>query len=161
MNRFFFVLAIAAGLLVYSKKKPSMVQYFSVSEFREWADYMSSDLVYKLNKFRELWGAQVVISSNADALGRNGGINDESQHNVDKWGEVRAADIFPEGMVTREDMTRAYNIAVEVGFTGIGLYNDTSKPMMHVDVRKDRVAGSPAVWSRVAGAYLSINELLV
>lgn len=135
-----------------------MKNYFKPEEFGGWYDQISPELLYKLNAFRSLWGAPVSISQNVDGVGRHTGTG---QHNVDLWGEVRAVDIFPQGMNSIEDMQRAYDIAVRVGFTGIGLYTDTSKPMLHVDVREDEEVGSPDTWSRIDGEYLGINEVFV
>lgn len=134
-----------------------MKNYFKPEEFGGWYEQLSQQLLYKLNAFRDLWGAPVSISQNKDAVGRHTGTG---QHNVDLWGEVRAVDIFPSGMKTKADMKRAYDIAVRVGFTGVGLYTDTSKPMMHVDVREGGVVGTPDTWARIDGQYKGISEVI-
>ena len=77
------------------------MKYFRPTEFREWWELMSIDLLEVLDDFRDIWGAPVMISPHADALGRHGGRDDLSQHNVDKWGEVRAADLDRGGAVGR------------------------------------------------------------
>ena len=87
---------------------------------------------------------------------------------MDAWGEVRAVDVFPlveirpgeyRYMNSQADRARAFNTAKQVGFRGIGLYTDTQPGnMLHVDTRDaDRVA----TWSRVAGNYRGISEVLV
>lgn len=138
------------------------MKYFKPYEFGKWWLSMSPDLLQKLDAFREEWGAPVRISPHPDALGRHLGVEHLSQHNIDRWGEVRAVDIFPKGMDTVEDMSRAYDIARRVGFTGIGIYTDT-KPsnMMHLDVRTNKPVGKPAKWSRIAGVYNSIERAFV
>lgn len=135
------------------------LEYFSADEFGAWWPFMSADLLQKLDEFRRRWGAPVTVSGAHGALGRTG--DGHSQHNVDRWGEVRAIDVFPKGMDSLADRTRAFDIAKSIGFTGIGIYTDT-KPsnMLHLDVREDRNAGDPAKWSRVGGRYLGIDEVI-
>ena len=171
MSRLFFVRASMLGMLLigFYMITPRL-KHFKPSEFGIWWPLMDRDLLLKLDKFREAWGAPVVISRAPGGIGRHGGKSGGSQHNIDTWGRVRAIDIFPQivtndgrrGIATSEERERAYRIADAVGFTGIGLYTDT-KPsnMLHVDVRRDREAGDPATWSRVAGDYLGIDEVLV
>lgn len=126
---------------------------------------MNSDLLLKLDEFRHRWGAPVMISPVDGALGRHAGDSSQSQHNVDLFGEVRAADVFPRvgsGFIQTEgERRRAYRIAVEVGFTGIGVYTDTTPGnMLHLDVRTDRQPGNPALWSRVSGQFKGIGEVV-
>lgn len=138
------------------------LRYFSPEEFGPWWPQMSRDLLFKLDEFRHRWGAPVIISPAEGSLGRHQGHVGESQHNVDAWGEVRAVDVFPKVngryMTRAADRRRAYEIAQEVGFTGIGLYTDTTPGnMLHVDVRPgNRVAK----WSRVGGDYLDIGQVV-
>ena len=151
---------IAAAALFYVGKymsKPKL-RYFSASEFGVYYPMINSELLVKLDEFRHRWGRPVTVSPVAGAIVRHGG-DSHSQHNIDRWGETRAIDVFPEGMETLEQRQRAYQIARAVGFTGIGIYTDTAPSnLLHVDVRPgDRVA----TWSRVNGEYLGINEVLV
>ena len=137
-----------------------ILTYFAPEEFGDWWPFMSVELLEKLDEFRRRWGSPVVISSAVGALGRHYG--GESQHNVDKWGEVRAIDVFPmksDGgyLETEADRRRAFELAESVGFSGIGLYTDTMPGnMMHLDVRGGRLA----TWSRVAGKYLKIGVVV-
>lgn len=136
------------------------LKYFKPKEFGIWYPLMSAELLKKLDKFRERWGRPVMVSPVEGGIGRHGG-DSATQHNVDRWGEVRAIDVFPEGMTSATERQRAYDIAKEVGFTGIGIYTDTvPSNLLHVDVRADRVAGDPAKWSRVNGKYGAIAEVL-
>jgi len=142
----FFLFLFYGG---YRTVKNEMLElkYFSRSEFGIWWPLMSQDLLQKLDLFREKWGAPVVITSHPDGLGRK----DESgsMHNVLKWGEVRAVDVFPQGMDTLEDRQRAFQIAKSVGLTGIGLYTDTRpSTMLHLDNR-DKFT----YWTGIAGKY--------
>jgi hypothetical protein len=151
-----------SSLIIWSGKaimQPKL-KYFSISEFGIWWPLMSRDLLLKLDLFREKWGAPVDITSAEGGIGRE----DESgsQHNVLKWGEVRAVDILPQGMNTSEDRQRAVTIARQVGFTGIGVYPDW-KPSagLHLDVRQGKFAS----WSafKVAGVqrYFNLEKGLI
>lgn len=162
-------LAVIGALIVlvfgfFYMRKPQL-KYFKSTEFGIWWPLMSNDLLLKLDHFREVWGAPVMVSSAVGSIGRHGDDGNDSQHNVTKWGEVRAIDVFP--MVGRgymnsaEDLNRAHTLARHVGFTGIGLYTDTQPGyMLHVDVRKDRSTENPALWSRIDGEYLPIERVL-
>ncbi len=166
-NALLLIAGLLALFLVGKEMTRPKLKYFSASEFGAWWPLMNAELLKKLDEFREAWGAPVEISKASGSLGRYGGSDDHSQHNIDLWGEVSAADLFPKVsdgnggyryMQTVEERSRAYQIALKVGFTGIGLYTDT-KPgnLMHVDTRKaDRVA----LWSRVNGQYRGIGEVL-
>ena len=141
------------------------LRYFSESEFGGWFDKMSPELLKKLDAFRHEWGFAVEVSPHHDAVGREHPTS-ESQHNILKWGEVRAVDIFPKNSVggyinSRAERKRALAIAKKVGFSGIGIYVDTSPGnMLHVDVRSDRSASNPALWSRVDGKYESMSKVV-
>lgn len=117
------------------------LDHFGRHEFGEWADQMSEAQLRCLDRFRALWGAKVKVSRADGAVGRHAG-NSTSKHNVDRWGEVRATDVFPEGMRTRADAERAIRCAEQAGFTGIGVYPDWDPaPGLHLDTRDgDRVA---------------------
>lgn len=135
------------------------LKHYSPAEFGFWWPFMNRDLLAKLDRFRELWGDEVVINKpNTGGLGRVGAKHNGSQHYAGPSkkaiaGEVRAADITPKGINNAQDMQRAYEIAHQVGFTGIGLYPgkaaNWSRPGLHVDVRGNRHPHDPAVWSRL------------
>lgn len=156
------------GAVVTTATRPDL-RHFKASEFGVWWPLMSTDLLVKLDAFREAWGDEVAISPATGALGRN--IRDEepkaaSQHNVLRWGEVRAADIMPKDMLTSADRRRAVQVARQVGFTGIGVYPGWEpSPGLHLDVRRDRTAANPSTWSgiKVAGitGYFGIERGLV
>ena len=157
--RYGWYLAGAIALLYLGKymSKPTL-RYFKASEFGGFYPLINSDLLIKLDEFRHRWGRPVTVSPVAGSIIRHGG-DSESQHNIDRWGETRAIDVFPEGMNTLAERQRAYQIAQEVGFTGIGIYTDT-KPsnLLHVDVRPGDYV---ATWARVEGQYVGISEVIV
>ena len=120
--------------------------YFEPDEFREWYFDMSPRLLVMLDTLRHQWGRVIEVSPADGALGRRMGES-LSQHNVAKWGEVRAVDIFPEGVETMQQAENFWMAARAVGFTGIGLYPDAlPSTMFHLDVRIDRKPGNPASW---------------
>ncbi|MDX8400894.1 MAG: hypothetical protein R8K20_11715 [Gallionellaceae bacterium] len=140
------------------------LRYFSALEFGSWWPLMSIVLLQKLDALREAWGDSIIISPAMGSLGRPyppGHSNWSSRHNITKYGEVQAADIMPQ--VTEADGTKRslnkqelkafYNMAVAVGFTGVGAYPDwVPYAGLHVDVRDDRSAGDPATWSGIKTA---------
>ena len=144
------------------------LRYFDPSEFRAWWPYMSTVLLGKLDEWRhhlgqEIEGVRVMISPAHGALGRHDGPDGTGQHNVDRWGEVRAVDVIPyvgaRGL-TREELAIAHRLAVETGFTGVGLYPEPewgTRSGLHLDVR----AGTHvAQWSRVGGQYVGVGAAL-
>jgi hypothetical protein len=130
----------------------------------QWWQQMSPRLLIMLDVFRFQWGRPVNISGHKRAVGRH--MKDGlSQHNVDKWGEVRAIDVQPAGMTTRDEAERALAIAESLGFTGFGLYPHWSGgPGLHLDVRHDRDPGYPTTWGAVLGAsgqmFVSLRDAL-
>ena len=143
--------------------KPKL-EYFTPSEFGVWWPLMSTDLLKRLDLFRELMGSKVIISPVNGALGRHGG-DSTSQHNVDMWGEVRAVDVFPtidgKFITTEAQRQIVYENARKAGFSGIGLYTDTQPGnMLHVDVRESNTRHNPALWARVEHSYVSIGEVV-
>lgn len=148
---FWAVAALLGSALLFlgvrAVTRPTL-KYFSAGEFGLWWPLMNADLLVKLDAFREAWGAPVSLSAAEGGIGREDDSN--SQHNAAKWGEVRAVDISPQGMNTAEERRRAVNIALTVGFTGIGIYREWHKPGLHLDVREPETPGHVATW---AGEY--------
>lgn len=155
----------------YFKKMSEVeLKHFSQTEFGAWWPLMNRDLLLKLDAFREAWQNPVIISPAFGSLGRTLGPGDSSQHNVTRWGEVRAADIMPlieEPDGTRRGMNRgelwlAYTTALRVGFHGIGVYPGWQPYTgLHVDMREDRSGTSPALWSRINGEYVGVDQAWV
>jgi hypothetical protein len=123
------------------------LSYLKQTDFRQWWPAMNTELVAlvdELGRRVDEAGGELRISPADGALGRKLGPNDDSQHNVTKWGEVRAADV----MITGIDLQDAYDLAREVGFTGVGVYPDWDPdPGLHVDVREDASPDDPAQWA--------------
>jgi hypothetical protein len=122
--------------------------FFTREEFGEWAPLLDVALLVRLDSFRGTWDKPVRISPHPQALGRRD--DSESQHNVNRWGMVRAADILPSGIVTQEDLELASDFAALVGFTGVGVYPHWQPtPGLHVDVRRSNAPGAPATWGAI------------
>ena len=118
------------------------MNHFTPNEFNGWFERMSADQLTALDKFRELWGAPVSVSPVEGAVGRHGG-GSKSMHNIDRYGEVRATDVFPSGL-TQDNLQHAYDCAKKAGFTGIGVYTEARPSiMLHLDTRD----GNLAKWS--------------
>lgn len=126
------------------------LRYFDPDEFREWWPHMSLRLLVLLDSLRHQWGAGITVSPVTGALGRHNGDSDPTQHNIDRWGEVRAADVFLSGMDCRSTANRAVGLAMRTGFTGCGVYPHwRPSPGMHLDVRTSAEPGEPALWGMV------------
>jgi hypothetical protein len=137
-------------------------EYFSPDEFRGHHDRMSPRLLTLLDLWRWRLGCPVRISPVEGALVRELGPNRESEHNVDRWGECLAADVFADEVWTRSETDKAVRLAAECGFTGIGVYADTrnargvDQVMFHLGVRPTHSMGTPATWGRVGHQYVSL-----
>ena len=124
----------------------SALKHFKKEEYRDWWSQMNPKLVVLSDIFREFWGDSVLVSPVNGAIGRHKG-DSSTQHNVDKWGMVNATDYMIPSLETWEGYWKAYELAKQVGFTGIGVYPHWKPhPGLHLDVRPDRVAGNPAEW---------------
>jgi len=140
------------------------LHYFKPEEFHGWYDKMSPELLVKLDILRHQWGRPIDISKASGAVGRND--NSQSQHNFSAWGEVRAVDIFPVGVISEDDADIFVTCATDCGFTGIGVYPHWSGGIgFHVDVRKDKKIGYPATWGAVnteigRQRYVAMSEAL-
>lgn len=129
------------------------LRYFTQAEFGKWWPYMSTELLTKLDEFRHRLGVPVSISPVDGSLGRHLGLS-TSQHNVDLWGEVRAVDV----MFTGVSLEHAYQVAKEVGFTGIGAYPDWQPSQgMHLDVRQAPLALWAGIKEEGIQVYKSIQ----
>ena len=149
--------------------KPLELRYFEIDEFGGWYPKIDPLLLTMLDSFRDRWGYKVLVSPALGAVGRDlpeGHSNYESQHNVRRWGAVRAIDVMPlrwslernpvdpgrvlDRGLSKQELEHAYNVARAVGFSGIGVYPDWEPfPGLHLDVRRDRSSESPAIWSGI------------
>lgn len=114
------------------------MQHFKLSEFRGEHLFLSVGLMLKIDEFRERLGEPVMISPAPGSLMRWDAKN-ETQH---KYG--RAGDVM---LPKTTDFARAYRIAKEVGFKGIGFYPHWKPfPGFHLDTRPTE---NVAVWAGV------------
>ncbi len=126
------------------------LRYFDPDEFRDWFPSMSPRLLMLQDSLRHQLGRKIKVSPHPLALGRNNGEDDPSQHNIDRWGEVRANDVFVDDVTCRNTVNRVIGVAIRTGFTGIGFYPDWDpQPGFHFDVRTSARPGEPALWGMV------------
>ena len=132
--------------------KPRLI-YFKPEECREWFRHMDCRLLVLMDSLRHQWGRPIRISGHEESLGRHQG-NSASWHNIDRYGLAYAADIFPDGLYDRHSVVRFVDLAIKVGFTGIGVYSDTSPGIMiHLDTRYTHKPGDPALWGAIADPF--------
>lgn len=161
------IILAAAGLYAAAwayKGATVTLHYLKQTDFGPWFPLMNPDLLRKLDRFVqriEIEGGTAYVSPASGALGRHLGSSD-SQHNVDKWGNVNAADLMVEGV----SLQRAYEIARDIGFSGIGVYPDWDPaPGVHLDVRSGRRPSEPALWAGVDAPdggqdYVGITQVI-
>ena len=134
-----------------SKLNWSDIQHFKASEFPSGVlDSVDSKLIHTLDAFRKLLGAIVTPSPVAEGWVRKSGSKSSQHYAVDRLS--LAGDVFPNC-----DIFYAALIAVQAGFTGVGIYFDTKlngnpKPMLHVDMRD----GPLVMWVRDKSSYTTI-----
>ncbi|MCP5230675.1 MAG: hypothetical protein H6948_01030 [Zoogloeaceae bacterium] len=141
------------------------LRHFAPAEFGEDWPRLSIELLRRLDRFRDLLGAPVIISPAPGALGRRLGASDASQHNLDHWGEVRAADVMLPTVDLRDRATGEAVVQIARGlFGGVGLYLDWQPHAgLHLDVRGWRFGDvryprEVATWSRVGGQYVALER---
>lgn len=126
------------------------LRHFGAHEFQGQIELVRVETLLCVDEFRDQWGRKVRISPAHGAVARFAGPRSRSQHNVDRWGETRGLDVFPDRMNTRADIERAIDIARAVGFSGIGIYPEWSpSPGLHLDCRPDRTPARAAMWGAI------------
>lgn len=148
----------------------NLPEYFDPPEFTneggDWWAVMSQRTIAFVDLLRYRLGKAIFISNNAFSLGRRLGPGSMSSHNIDQWDECLAIDCFVKGVYTQEEAEEVVRLAIQCGFTGIGVYADTTnnlgekQVMFHLDTRPNERMGVPATWGRVHGAYSSMIEAL-
>ncbi len=143
-------LGITAAMLYsagYAMQSMSVnLRHFTAAEFGVWWPLINPRLLTMLDEYRERLGVPVQISPALGAIGRIA-TGSESQHIPQPF--INAVDVMPK----TDDLQYAYRVAVETGFTGIGVYPDWQpRAGLHLDVRNDRVAGDPDKWSGIQTA---------
>lgn len=131
------------------------LNHFSEKEFPAGVTKkVSPAFLCKLDKFREALGCAVIPSPRAGGWFRTDGST-TSRHYIGSGEMLRqsdAGDVFPNC-----DIFHALITAVRCGFTGIGLYFDTTlggkpKHMIHLDTRP----GNLVIWTRDNKKYTTI-----
>ena len=148
----------------------NMPEHFRPKEFKnrsgDWWPLMSPRTITMLDILRYRSGRAIEISNNGYSLGRYLGPSKMSAHNIDQWDECLAVDCFVKGVYTKPQAKHIVQLAIQCGFTGIGVYTDTTnntgekQVMFHFDSRPNEMMGVPATWGRVHGAYCSLTEAL-
>lgn len=148
-------MAIAASALVY----------FAPEEFTrngvDWWYQIDPRLLVMLDVVRFMWGSSIEVSQDDQAVGRFLG-NSPSQHNVERWGECRAVDVLPSRIVSRGDAQRFFDLAVAVGFTGVGVYPHWHSGVgFHLDTRRHYRPGDPATWGALMRQVVDEGEKMM
>jgi len=133
------------------------LQFFSAHEFPDreeevqWADQM---LFVKMDELRRKLDAPIIPSPVPGALTRFAGSTTSRHYSDRKEKFSTAIDVFiSEQNPLEHNFTntyRAYTLALNLGFGGIGVYLDTfyddlTWPMLHLDIRPHT---SPVLWIR-------------
>ena len=97
---------------------------FNLTKFggEDWWPKMSRKVLESLQAVRNFHGQPVSISPHKAALGRRNGPASASDHNIDRWGEVRCADVFPANVSTPDDARKFVDMAFRAGFNSVGVY---------------------------------------
>lgn len=141
------------------------MNHYEPWEFNGWYDQLSAAQKRALDIARHKWGKPIHVSNADGAVGRHLGPEDTSQHNVDRWGEVRATDIVPEGIATKADAERFVQVLIDSGFQGVGFYPHWNQgPGFHADTRVNVEEHYVAKWGRLDNReepeYVSIAKAL-
>lgn len=141
MKNILIILGLTIGGFVgYKTAYAVSLKNFKVSEFRGEHIFLSTKLLKKLDKFREQLGERIIVSPAKGSMFLNNERENNSQHFLGKAIDIMLPDTT--------DWERAYTIAKNVGFTGIGFYPHW-KPYkgFHVDVRESD--GHISTWSGI------------
>ena len=139
--------------------------YFDPSEFWRfdggrqinWFERTSQRLLFSIDLLRHRWSdyqdrsAPIRISPADGAIGRHASSSGTvSDHDVDRWGEVRGIDVMPEYLHTTNDVDVFRRLAIECGITALGFYPHWQpQPGFHLGVRDGHWLGDPATWGAV------------
>ena len=121
---------------------------------QDWWPHMNEVLLEKLDSLRDSLGSPIIVSPHRGALGRHMGPS-FSDHNFSKWGDVRAADIFPTIEQTSEAAKEFVELIKQCRFSAIGCYphwknrHGVQQVGFHVGYRPSREEGSPALWGMI------------
>lgn len=117
------------------------LRHFSPVEFRASWLVMDRDFLYTLDEYRERLGRKVMISPAPGSLYRAFDNGDHGHL------PLAVADVMlPEG----PDLETAFNVALEVGFTAVGVYPFWEPyPGLHLAKRPNRTPADPATWADI------------
>jgi hypothetical protein len=132
---------------------------------QDWWPHMNPILLERLDNLRTELGSPIAISPHREALGRRMGAS-FSDHNFERWGDVRAADIFP----TIEQTSAAAQEFVELirrcKFSAIGCYphwknrQGIQQVGFHVGYRPSREDSVPALWGMIKPTQRSSQHMV-
>ena len=141
------------------------LRYFKPAEFwREdkyenpfnWYEQMDPRLLFAMDLLRWRWSdyldkdAPIMISPHGQAIGRQLGEANRSDHNVGYWGTVRGIDLMPVGFSTTEHANALRQMVPDCGIDALGIYPQwVPQPGIHVGVRPHLKPGKPALWGAV------------
>jgi hypothetical protein len=136
------------------------MKFFTPGEFdlrpyggQDWWHMMSPDALKLLDRVRGRHGSPILISPHRGALGRHLGAS-FSDHNVDRWGEVRVADVFPNMDQTPAAAQKFVDACFDVGVTALGVYphwknrHGQLQVGFHIGYRPERT-DNPATWGMI------------
>lgn len=119
----------------------------------DWWHLMCPEVLELLNKVRAKHGAPINISPHRGALGRHLGAS-FSDHNIDRWKQVRVADVFPVMDQTPVAAQKFVDVCLEVGVTALGVYphwknkHGVQQVGFHLGYRPERT-DNPATWGMI------------
>ena len=150
-----------------------LTYFFDRDEFfrngKNWYDLYDRRWLVLIDAFRLQTGI-CRLSLHPRALGRHDGVDNGKSgydaHNIDKHGLVQAGDTFPNINADVNEylsMQKCFNVAKEIGFTGIGIYpqwtlHGERRCGIHLDTRRGVLPGSPSTWGYVDGEVVTVNK---
>lgn len=142
------------------------IAHFNAHQFGVWFPLMSKRLIEAVDKMAETL-APMGYTFTLSRIGLKS-EDSTSQHNVTKWGEVRAVDLnvlLHGRKLTKSELAFLFGKIVELRlFSGIGVYPNWNTPGVHLDVREDRTVTSPAQWGDAGKGvnhdYVSVAKAL-
>ena len=128
----------------------NQLKHFNISEINVQPIFIEYELMFKLDKFRELLGNSIYISPAEGSIARFDEKYAYSQHFATRTGSIksRAIDVFP--------AAPAFEVLVKAlsfGWGGVGVYFDTyfrGQPciMFHFDIRERKKYQMCTFWWR-------------
>jgi hypothetical protein len=137
------------------------LKHFKDIEFGGFVESMSITTLLKLDSLRKNWGFPIQVSPAVGSTARWSGEDDNSRHNVDKWGKSYAIDVMPSGIYSKDDVTNFIKVAKRCGFDGIGFYPHWNpKAGFHIDEREDEARWGGVLDKKGNQIYVSLQEAI-